>query len=186
MKDINIESADDELPTEKENTEVKDGEEDIKVKTEPEEKLAEESAAEDEVVQPTAVDTTLAAVACSIDGNVQFEDSQQISAGPISGKIKINITKPIAATSKDPQTEESEAVTPTLDENVIDDPNHIQTENSAESGEDRLGEEEVNSGEPPPPGVEQVQLKPRLVGRKLTELPPVMKGTELSGLCSIM
>ena len=30
------------------------------------------------------------------------------------------------------------------------------------------------------------ELKPRLVGRKLTNMPPKMKGSEISALCSIM
>jgi hypothetical protein len=35
--------------------------------------------------------------------------------------------------------------------------------------------------EPPAPGDEPLQLKPRSVGRKRGKLPPMMKGTELSG-----
>jgi hypothetical protein len=40
--------------------------------------------------------------------------------------------------------------------------------------------------EPSPPGVEHVGLKLRLVGRKLTNMPPVLEGTEQSALCSII
>jgi hypothetical protein len=168
-----------------EPAEIKEPESEIK--TEPEEKETEEGIGEEDVkaIAP-AVDTTHAAVACSIDGNVKFEDSPQITPGPIPGKIKINITKSIPSGAAKEFQSEGEAETSTTDQSNDNESSTVPAEASRESGEEGIGEDDVDSQEPPPPGVEPVQLKPRLVGRKLTELPPVMKGTELSGLCSIM
>lgn len=55
-----------------------------------------------------------------------------------------------------------------------------------------FSESACRSEEPPPPGEQLMEefvpadLKPRLRERKLTEYPPVKKGTGDSGLCSIM
>ncbi|GLH15248.1 Uncharacterized protein GBIM_19614 [Gryllus bimaculatus] len=141
------------------------------------------------------VDTTHTEVACSIDGNVKFEDKPQTAiAGPISGKIKINITKPLPVLIREAQSEgdaESSAAegdADDTDEAPQPQPPPPQNEGSAADVKDMVKEPtlEQEFPEPPPPGIEPVRLKPRLVGRKLTEMPPVMKGTELSGLCSIM
>ncbi|PSN35926.1 hypothetical protein C0J52_07167 [Blattella germanica] len=184
LKEVNLEPESDENTKENDtSTEIKTEVENV----ESENKVPEESMVEEEIEPITTADTTHTAVACTIDGNVQFEESPQLAtAGPIPGKIKINITKSLpAASSKEPQSE-GETETSVADQNVDSESGPVTTEASRESGEEGIGEEEVDTGEPPPPGVEPVQLKPRLVGRKLTELPPVMKGTELSGLCSIM
>lgn len=125
----------------------------------------------------TIVDTTHVAVECSIDGNLQFDDSPQIaiSAPP---RIKINITKQLgtqAVVTKDSKESESDTAdneipvsTPSLPLSVL---NTI-----------------VETQQPPPPGEEPgpLHLKPRLLGKKLQDLPQLSKGTELSGLCSIM
>ncbi|XP_028177523.1 uncharacterized protein LOC114365201, partial [Ostrinia furnacalis] len=53
---------------------------------------------------------------------------------------------------------------------------------------DRLDDVSADD-EPLPPGEEpelEYTLKPALQGRRLSRQPPVMKGNELSGLCSIM
>ncbi|GLV35194.1 Pcf11 cleavage and polyadenylation factor subunit [Carabus blaptoides fortunei] len=108
-----------------------------------------------------AADTTHAEVVSSIDGNVQLSSGPSISqAVGIAGKIKINITKPLLA-SKD----------------------------STSAGDaDVTGDGSADSAEPLPPGEEPVQLnlKPALQGLTLVKQPIVSKGTELTGLCSIM
>ncbi|KAJ9595834.1 hypothetical protein L9F63_012989, partial [Diploptera punctata] len=187
LKDVKLEPATDDNSTQISKTETSDQQVNT-VNNEPEVKVKEENIVDDDVMEPisTAVDTTLATVVSSIDGNVQFEESSQItSTGPIPGKIKINIMKPLAPSSKDVQNDDTEAETTADEQSADNESSRVQLE-VRDSSEDRIEEEEVNSGEPPPPGVEPVRLKPRLVGRKLTELPPVMKGTELSGLCTIM
>jgi hypothetical protein len=193
LKEVKLEpSTDEECPIKEEPQEpmeaakIKEQPEN-EVKTEPEEKETEEGNVEEEVepVAP-AVDTTHTAVACSIDGNVKFEDSPQITSGPVPGKIKINITKSLTPVAAKESQSEVEAETSVADQSTDEEPGPVPAEANRESGEEGTGEEDVDSQEPPPPGVEPIQLKPRLVGRKLTELPPVMKGTELSGLCCIM
>lgn len=193
LKEVKLEPALDEVCTIKdetqepmEATEIK-GEPENEVKTEPEEKETEEGNVdeEEEPVAP-AVDTTHTAVACSIDGNVKFEDSPQMTSGPVPGKIKINIMKSLTSVAAKESQSEGETEVPAANQSTDDEPGPVPAEANRESGEEGTGEEDVESQEPPPPGVEPVQLKPRLVGRKLTELPPVMKGTELSGLCCIM
>lgn len=104
-------------------------------------------------------------VITSIDGNMEIVSSTP-SAVPTSGisgnKIKINISKPlpvIAPKEKDNKSV-SEFPTPTY----------------------------IDPSEPFPPGEEPepIALKPALQGVKLKKLPPVQRGTELSGLCAIM
>jgi hypothetical protein len=170
-----------------ESEETVEGEEPkTEIKLEVEDKESEEGIGEDDVERTApAVDTTYAAVACSIDGNVKFEDSPQITSGPTPGKIKINITTLPSTVAKESQNEGEVEMLQTShsSDNGL---GPVLAEGPTECGEEAAGGEDVDLEEPPPPGVEPVQLKPRLVGRKLTELPPVMKGTELSGLCSIM
>ncbi|XP_066998871.2 uncharacterized protein [Anabrus simplex] len=161
-----------------------EGENESSIKTEPVE-------AEEEVGLPvaeiaTVVDTTHTEVACSIDGNVKFEDNVQLSiAAPLGGKIKINITKPLPA-SKEPQSEgetESSAAEGETDTECKPTPSE-EPSAASETMQSKAPEREIM--EPPPPGVEPMQVKPRLVGRKLVDMPPIIKGTELSGLCTIM
>ncbi|XP_060530658.1 uncharacterized protein LOC132704583 [Cylas formicarius] len=103
----------------------------------------------------------------SIDGNIELVSNVPVQV-PTSGvggnKIKINISKPLPVISqKEKETEVSasslESVVPTIDPN-----------------------------EPYPPGEEPdiVPLKPGLENVTLKKLPPVKKGSELTGLCSIM
>jgi hypothetical protein len=191
LKEVKIEPPVDETPVKEETlepmetTEIKEPESELKA--EPEQKETEEGIGDDDVepIAPAA-DTTHAAVACSIDGNVKFEDSPKITSGPISGKIKINITKSLTSVAAKESQSEGEVETLVADQSTDNESDPVPTEANRESKEEATSDENVDSQEPPPPGVESVQLKPRLVGRKLTELPPVMKGTELSGLCSIM
>ncbi|XP_046395554.1 uncharacterized protein LOC124162898 isoform X2 [Ischnura elegans] len=145
----------------------------------------------EEIVEPVAgtVDTTLNVVACSIDGNVEFEDTASVGA-PVPGRIKINISKPLV--SNPPQStggssESEELAPPGVDDveaNKECSEEGVVGETESETKEELVDEEAQVA--PPPPGEGTLRLKPRLIGRKLTELPPVMKGTELSGLCSIM
>lgn len=189
--DVKLEPPLDETPIKEETEEpmetAEDKEPETEIKVESEDKETEEGTAGDDDVEPAApaADTTYAAVACSIDGNVKFEDSPQIStSGPSPGKIKINITTLPSVMAKESQSE-GEEVLPT-DQSTDNGHGPVLAEATKECGEEAAGGEDLDLEEPPPPGVEPVQLKPRLVGRKLTKLPPVMKGTELSGLCCIM
>ncbi|KAJ8919283.1 hypothetical protein NQ315_003867 [Exocentrus adspersus] len=105
-------------------------------------------------------------VITSIDGNIEIVCStpSAVSASSISGnRIKINISKPlpvIPPKEKDNNKSESEFPSPTY----------------------------IDPTEPFPPGEEPepVSVKKDLQGVKLRKLPPVRRGTELSGLCCIM
>lgn len=104
-----------------------------------------------------AADTTHAEVVSSIDGNVQLSSGPSIAQ---AGKIKINITKPLLAAKEPTSTTDTDAT----------------------------GDGSAENAEPLPPGEEPVQLhlKPALQGLTLVKQPTVSKGTELTGLCSIM
>nr|XP_022903618.1 uncharacterized protein LOC111415946 isoform X2 [Onthophagus taurus] len=100
-----------------------------------------------------------------MDGNVEFFDSNVQPTTGISGKIKINITKPLPVIA----------------------PKESST-NKELSSEIEKGGESIDPSQPLPPGEEPVQLnvKPALRGINLKKMAPVKKGAELSGLCSIM
>lgn len=109
-----------------------------------------------EIIEPTEVDTTHAAMKSSIDGNVELESAPAtIPAAP--SKIKINITKPLA-TNKEPeeQKEQKESSVPEISE--------------------------VENTSPLTPA----SIKPYIKSRQLQVFPPVEKGEEMSGLCTIM
>lgn len=94
----------------------------------------------------------------SIDGNVQLDDATQAHAIPFGG-IRINITKT------------------------------IPTATVQEKDEDKMLEDVSADEEPLPPGEDlelEYKLKPSLEGIEFIKQPPVQKGSELSGLCSIM
>lgn len=108
-------------------------------------------------------DTTHTEVVASIDGNVEFEAGTPNPSG-ISGKIKINITKPLP---------------------VLNPPK----ENNKDIVSDAVTDKEsIDPTQPLPPGEESIQLnlKPSLRGVNLRKLPPVKRGSDLTGLCSIM
>lgn len=112
----------------------------------------------------TQVDTTHTDVHISIDGNVEFDNGTMTSAAPtFGGKIKINISKPLPVM----QPKETKELP-------------IESELSTDTF--------IDPSQPLPPGEEPVQLnlKPTLQGLELKRLPPVEKGKELTGLCSIM
>ena len=130
--------------------------------TKMEEEPSEPKTVEDVCLNTPITDTTSAVVSCSIDGNLELAQAPTtLPTGP--KRIKINISKPIVAKQS---------------ENGNETPDKIVQKDDAE--------EAPCSSEPAPPGEEPLVLKPKLIGRKLTELPPKSKGTETSGLCSIM
>lgn len=120
----------------------------------------------EEVLKPE-VDTTHTDMQVFIDGNVEFDTGTVTTGAPsFGGKIKININKPLPILlPKESTTKESMPVESELNSGTFIDPS-----------------------QPLPPGEEPVQLnlKPTLQGVELKRLPPVEKGRELTGLCSIM
>lgn len=111
-------------------------------------------------------DNTQAELVSSIDGNVQLDAGMPLTTtNSIGGKIKINITKPIVTL---PIQKES---VPPVEPEIIPPLEHLE-----------------KNDEPLPPGEEPIQLnlKPALQGVTLVRNSPVIKGTELTGMCSIM
>lgn len=108
------------------------------------------------VTESGTVDTTYAAVKSSIDGNVEL-DSAPPAIPAAPSRIKINITKPLNINKEPEENKEKEKAA---------------VETSAEENAERP--------------LVAASLKLSLQGRKLSNLPPVEKGQELSGLCSIM
>ncbi|GJQ65408.1 hypothetical protein Trydic_g7518 [Trypoxylus dichotomus] len=137
---------------------------DVKIKTEPidpddELQITGEEQLEDMKMQ----EAPHTEVVTFIDGNVEF-DSSVPPTSSISGKIKINITKPLPVIA--PKENNNKEL-------------NSEVEKTAES---------IDPSQPLPPGEEPIQLnlKPALQGIKLRKLPLTKKGTELTGLCSIM
>lgn len=112
----------------------------------------------------TDIETAHLDLVSSIDGNIDLETGTPVSTSSIGGKIKINISKPILPLVQPKETKEP----------------IIESEICAETF--------IDPSQPLPPGEEPVQLnmKPALKGVELKKLPVVKKGTELTGLCSIM
>lgn len=111
---------------------------------------------EEETIKTNA-DTTHTTVLSSIDGNIQFESTRAPAPTLPIGGIRINISKSI--------------------------PSFIT------NNDDKLFDDISADDEPLPPGEEpelEYKLKPALEGVQLSRQPPLNKGTELSGLCSIM
>lgn len=103
------------------------------------------------------------ALISSIDGNTELVSSIPTTTANIGSKIKINISKPLPVIApKEPKDIPCDSVTSL--EPIID------------------------PSQPLPPGEEPIQLniKPALIGVELKKLPPVQKGSELTGMCSIM
>lgn len=118
---------------------------------------------EDSAVEVISVHSELVP---SMDGNIELVSSVPSSvttSGISANKIKINISKPLPVinTNKDK-------------ENLSEGPFPSETY--------------VDPSEPFPPGEEPepISFKPALKGVKLTKLPSVKRGSELTGLCSIM
>ncbi|XP_037871150.1 pre-mRNA cleavage complex 2 protein Pcf11 isoform X2 [Bombyx mori] len=112
--------------------------------------------AEEESIPAPSVDMIQPTVHTSIDGNVQLEAPAVAHAIPLN-TIRINISKSLPLTQ-------------------------LPVSNN--------GLEDISADdEPLPPGEEvelEYTLKPTLEGIKFSRQPPVQKGNELSGLCSIM
>ncbi|KAL0115350.1 hypothetical protein PUN28_010706 [Cardiocondyla obscurior] len=121
-----------------------------------EEPMDPEPDPEEIVNESAVVDTTYAAVKSSIDGNVELDSTSSAIPAPPS-RIKINITKPLNINKEPEESKEKEKV-------AVETP------------------VEENAEQPLIPA----SIKPSLQGRKLSNLPPIEKGQELSGLCSIM
>jgi len=115
------------------------------------------------VEEASAVDTSI--VSNSIDGNLELSVKTTRTAAPSGVKIKINLFKkgPAAVTS-----------------------NVSGCDTSAKSQVNTA--QSVSVGSPLSQFLDESSLidKPRLIGRKLTVLPPINKGVETSGLCCIM
>lgn len=101
----------------------------------------------------------------SIDGNIELVSSvpSVTTSGISANKIKINISKPLPVinTNKDKET-------------IVEGQFPSETY--------------IDPSEPFPPGEEPVpvSLKPALRGVNFKKLPAVKRGSELTGLCSIM
>lgn len=100
-----------------------------------------------------------------MEGNMEFASGLMPLTSGLGGKIKINISKSIPVIS-------------TKDTN----------KDLVSSDIDSTSPELIDPSQPLPPGEENIQLnlKPALQGLNLKKLPPVKKGVELTGLCSIM
>lgn len=112
--------------------------------------------AEEESIQ-ASIDNTHATVESSIDGNLQLDAANAPATTIPLGGIRINISKSL--------------------------PTFITPQ------EDKMLEDISADDEPLPPGEEpelEYTLKPSLEGVQLSRQPPINRGNELSGLCSIM
>ncbi|XP_051175876.1 uncharacterized protein LOC127291029 isoform X2 [Leptopilina boulardi] len=128
----------------------------VEIKEEP---IEVEPEAVPEIIEPTEVDTTHAAVKSSIDGNVEL-DSAPSTIPTAPSKIKINITKPLA-TNKEPEEQKEQ-------------------KEQKDSSVPEISEVENTSPLIP------ASIKPYIKSRQLQVFPPVEKGEEMSGLCTIM
>ncbi|XP_074026105.1 pcf11 cleavage and polyadenylation factor subunit isoform X2 [Leptinotarsa decemlineata] len=127
------------------------------------EKSPEEEPEEQPEEQLKEIPLSQTELLTTMDGNMELLSNT--SSVPTSGiscnKIKINISKPLPVINK-----EKESV--------------VESETPSETY--------IDPFEPFPPGEEPeaAALKPALKSVRLTKLPPVRKGHELTGLCSIM
>ncbi|KAK3923779.1 Pre-mRNA cleavage complex 2 protein Pcf11 [Frankliniella fusca] len=116
---------------------------------------------EEKLLHDPITDTTSAVVSCSIDGNLELAQAPP-TLPTIPNRIKINIqSKPIVK-----PIEETKDVS--------------DKEEEGSGGEGQDGSQQDPSDEKP------IVFKPKLLGRKLKEMPPMRKGNETSGLCSVM
>ena len=112
---------------------------------------------EESIAEATAVDTTQVEVKSSIDGNVEFQSAAS-SMPAASSKIKINITKNLAPPKSPPTNSKDKEKKPAA--------SPVETA--------------------PAKPLIPAAIKPALQGKKLSILPTVEKGHELSGLCRLM
>ncbi|XP_044747755.1 uncharacterized protein LOC123308987 isoform X2 [Coccinella septempunctata] len=108
---------------------------------------------------------TQSAFVPSMDGNLEMDSSAPTPVvSNVCGKIKINIHKPLPVIPPKTNNKDLPSESDTLPESVID------------------------PSQPLPPGEEPIllKLKPALQGVELKKMPKVQKGSELSGMCTIM
>ena len=105
----------------------------------------------------------------SLDGNA-LSDAFVAPSKLTSTSIRINLTSSIESGKT---LERRESV--------------VSNSSDAESGSNPSENSDMDpEGIVQPPKFEAAEPKPKLVGRKLVEMPPQMKGTDTSGLCCIM
>ena len=107
-------------------------------------------------------------VSISIDGNVEL--TAKAAPAPSGIKIKINLFNKVSAGVKPTATAPSD-VGETKVSNLKNEVDNLDN---------------VSDVTPPYPDEIALTNKPRLIGRKLTDVPLKNKGVETSGLCSIM
>ncbi|XP_032785055.2 uncharacterized protein LOC116922762 isoform X3 [Daphnia magna] len=122
------------------------------------------------ILEPMVAVVQTSTVNSSLDGNVEMTNKQPAPAPPAGIKIKINLFNKASTIASTVQ----QVVPP------VPPPSETASVSSANIPE--------NSSKPLIPTSDEstVTNKPRLAGRKLTVLPPMTKGVETSGLCSIM
>ncbi|KAK4008022.1 hypothetical protein OUZ56_013182 [Daphnia magna] len=122
------------------------------------------------ILEPMVAVVQTSTVNSSLDGNVEMTNKQPAPAPPAGIKIKINLFNKASTIASTVQ----QVVPP------VPPPSETASVPSANIPE--------NSSKPLIPTSDEstVTNKPRLAGRKLTVLPPMTKGVETSGLCSIM
>ncbi|XP_026285069.1 pre-mRNA cleavage complex 2 protein Pcf11 isoform X2 [Frankliniella occidentalis] len=124
------------------------------------ESAEEPKTLEEKLLHDPITDTTSAVVSCSIDGNLELAQAPP-TLPAIPNRIKINISKPIVKPTEEAKDESDR--------------------------EEENGDAECQGSSQQDPSEEKpVVFKPKLLGRRLKELPPMLKGSETSGLCSLM
>lgn len=122
------------------------------------------------ILEPMVAVVQTSTVNSSLDGNVEMTNKQPAPAPPAGIKIKINLFNKASTIASTVQ----QVVPP------VPPPSETASVPSANIPENRSKPLIPTSDE------STVTNKPRLAGRKLTVLPPMTKGVETSGLCSIM
>lgn len=103
-------------------------------------------------------------------------------------KIRINLAGAFGSVSSEASKEKENPATPVdkHDSESSESQEHSLVKEDGSSNNILSNESEINKNNPDPVLSEDVNhLKPRLVGRKLTNCPPKFKGKEESGLCVI-
>ncbi|XP_020280817.1 uncharacterized protein LOC109853274 isoform X2 [Pseudomyrmex gracilis] len=113
----------------------------------------------EEPIEPNPEEITVDTTYTAVKSSIDGNVELESTPAPIvaaPSRIKINITKPLSSNKEPEDTKEKEKVETPPVEENVEQP------------------------------LVAVSIKPSLQGRKLSNLPPVEKGQELSGLCSIM
>lgn len=120
------------------------------------------SECEESTVETTGIDSTQVEVKSTIDGNVEL-DSTASTIPAVQSKIKINITKNLSSSPREPKDQSAKE--------------------EAEGAEDKPLEPVEEEEEVP---LQPASVKATLAERSLSVLPRIDRGEELSALCSIM